>query len=103
MMAEVGVGEAVGQQIECFQNRQSRADQGHKLLIENEKPLQVELFRTAQDSSARRDDGPARPDRIDEKSLLRVALAHLLLSAGAGRLLVNLTARIRVFEDKFHS
>src|ERR1700687_2598586 len=97
-MPEIGVGEPIRQQIERLQYRQSRANQRHELLVENEKALQVELL-LATEQSARRNPGPARPDRVNQKALLGVALAQLLLSTRIGRLIVNLAAAIRVFED----
>ena len=101
MSAEIGVGEAVGQQIERLQDRKTRANQGHELLVENEKPFEVELLRTAQDVAGDRQAGAARADRIDEKALLRVALAKLLFGDGGGGLLVDLATSVRVFQNPF--
>ncbi len=45
---ELGVGEALGQQVEALQNRQAGADQGDELLIEDEKFFEIELLAPAE-------------------------------------------------------
>ena len=101
-MAELRVGETIRQQIESLEDRQARANQGHELLVEDEKPLQVKLLRTPQQSPAGGYSRAARPDRVDEEALLRVAVAQFLFGTGIGRLIVNLAAAVRVFQYPLH-
>ena len=49
---------------------------------EDQEPLEIDLFRSLQQSSGS-DSDPPRPDRINEKTLLRVAVPDLLFGAGA--------------------
>src|SRR5262249_50374895 len=98
---ELGVGEALGQEVEGFQDGQSGADQGNELLVEDEKFFEVELLAAAEQSGGRdRGSRAAGPDRIDEEALLRIPVAQFLFGAGAGDLLMDLPAGIRVFEDE---
>ena len=47
--SELGIGEALGKQVEALQNGQAGADQGNELLVEDEELLQVQLFLPAED------------------------------------------------------
>src|SRR5260370_36212843 len=101
-MSQVRIGEPVRQQIERLQDRQPRANQGYELLIENQEPLEVQLLRAPQQSRARRNAAPARTNRVDQKPLLRIAVAQLLLGSRRCGLLMNLAAAVGVLEHPLH-
>ena len=48
------VGQAVGQQLQALQNRQTGANQGHELLVENQELFDVELLAAGTQALARR-------------------------------------------------
>src|SRR5581483_230957 len=96
---ELGIGQALGQKIERFQDRQTSADQRHKLLVEDQELLEVDLFAAAA-SDRYAGDLPPRFDRINQESLLREPVAQLFFRSSFGHLLVDFPARISVFEDK---
>ena len=56
--AELGIGQALGQQVEGFQDRQSGADQRDELLVEDQELLQVQLLTAAEEP-----DPPTPPAR----------------------------------------
>src|ERR1035437_6877555 len=78
--SELGIGQALGQQVQGLQDGQSGADQGDKLLVEDEELLQVDLLASAEQSSA--DASGAGLDGIDQEALMGVLLAEFLLGGG---------------------
>src|ERR1035437_1156039 len=96
--SKLGIGQALGQQVQGLQDGQSGADQGDKLLVEDEELLQVDLLASAEESSA--DAAGAGLDGIDQETLLRVLLAQFLLGGCGGHLVVDLAAPVCVLKDK---
>src|ERR1035441_3316207 len=82
-----------------FENGQAGADQGDKLLVEDEELLQVDLFLSAEESGSG-DASGAGLDGIDEEALLGVLVAEFLFGGGGGHLLVDLAAAVSILEDK---
>src|SRR5215469_633160 len=93
---ELSVRKALRKQVEALQNRQAGADERHELLIEDEKFLQIQLF-TAADGR----HGDLRLYGIDQKPLIRKAIADLLFRAGSCSLVMHLAPAIGVFQNVF--
>ena len=98
MRRELRVGQALGQQVQRFQNRQAGANQRDELLVEDQELLEVDLLLAAAHRHAR--DLAPRLDGVDQEALLREALAQVLFGGGFGHLLVDFAARIGVLEDE---
>src|SRR5262249_26578644 len=73
------------------------ADQRDELLIEDDEFLYIQLL-TAEEAG--RGSGASRLDRVDQESLVDVALAQFLFAGGGSDLLVNLSPPIGVFENE---
>ncbi len=98
---EFGVGEAVRQQFERFQNRQPGAHQGDELLVEDQEFFQIQFLAASEerDLSGHACNGTARTNRIQQEALLRKAFADLRFGRSLGHLLVDFAARVGILEN----
>ena len=95
---QLDVGQAVGQQIQPFQNRQAGPDQGDELLIEDQEALHVELLRPETTGGGR--NARSCLYGINQKTLLRVPVAELFFGTAGHHLLMDLAADIGILEHK---
>ena len=96
------VGQPLGKQVERLENRQSGADQRDELLVEDQEFFQIQPPAPAGegDVAGEAEPGAFRLHRIDQESLLRVALANFLRGGALRHLAVHFAARIRVFQNE---
>jgi hypothetical protein len=92
---ELGIGEALGKQIERFENRQPGANQRDELLVKDQEFFEIDLLAPAHRNTR---DGMPRLDGIDQETLLLVALPEVLFRRGFGYLLVDFAARVGIFQ-----
>src|ERR1019366_5511023 len=95
---EFGIGQPFGQQVQGLQDGQSGANQGHKLLVEDEELLQVGFLLPAEETASAA--ARASLDGVDQEALLRVLLAQFLLARGRSHLVVDLPAPVCVLQHK---
>src|SRR5262249_29609446 len=100
--AELGVGKAVGEEVEAFEDREAGADEGDELLVEDQELLEVDLlaFGEAAGGGGKRGGEGTGLDGVDQEALLRVFIAEFLFRSGSGYLLMDLAAGVGVFENE---
>src|SRR6185437_1126462 len=93
---ELQVGEALGEEVESFQDGQAGADESDELLVEDQEFFEIETL--AATGQMECESTAFGFDVVDEEALARVAVADFLIGRALDDQVVNLTGRVGVLE-----
>src|SRR5258708_7856174 len=94
---------AASQQFERLQDRQSGTNQGDELLVEDQELIELQLpFASPNIACEDVAQAPAGPYRIDQKSLLGIAVPDLRFRDTLFHIFLDLAAFVGKFAHEFH-